>query len=304
MDVYKLKPEETDERPIERERFEEETRRQEPWFSTSENGTEGHFAVFPACDNPVQIIGLYHLPANVARPYGRHYARSVRDLAEADEEARENCPYFKPRVHQKTERKASVNGTPLKILKILIEQFDRVIYLLRKELGVNISQNLAIRMLEQYRRERGYLYTGATLTNIPWIFAYMADSQSLFGQLLLDDDLVKAVSAEVPAASVDKYGRVSSKVDESGRKEYFDLNMCFVKHRFRKDSLEGELTEGMEMLVSTERKGKAIDIYTKSIVFNRQYFQRLIALPEDHPHRDSGLVEAARRVLGDLLPAG
>ncbi|MEI9185376.1 hypothetical protein RI659_29925, partial [Pseudomonas aeruginosa] len=37
---------------------------------------------------------------------------------------------------------------------------------------------------------------------------------------------------------------------------------------------------------------------------NRQYFQRLIALPEDHPHRDSGLVEAARRVLGDLLPAG
>ena len=238
MDVYKLKPEETDERPIERERFEEETRRQEPWFSTSENGTEGHFAVCPACDNPVQIIGLYHLPANVARPYGRHYARSVRDLAEADEEARENCPYFKPRVHQKTERKASVNGTPLKILKILIEQFDRVIYLLRKELGVNISQNLAIRMLEQYRRERGYLYTGATLTNIPWIFAYMADSQSLFGQLLLDDDLVKAVSAEVPAASVDKYGRVSSKVDESGRKEYFDLNMCFVKHRFRKDSLE------------------------------------------------------------------
>ncbi|EPI1374170.1 hypothetical protein ACS4RM_005015, partial [Pseudomonas aeruginosa] len=167
MDVYKLKPEETDERPIERERFEEETRRQEPWFSTSENGTEGHFAVCPACDNPVQIIGLYHLPANVARPYGRHYARSVRDLAEADEEARENCPYFKPRVHQKTERKASVNGTPLKILKILIEQFDRVIYLLRKELGVNISQNLAIRMLEQYRRERGYLYTGATLTNIP-----------------------------------------------------------------------------------------------------------------------------------------
>lgn len=53
MDVYKLKPEETDERPIERERFEEETRRQEPWFSTSENGTEGHFAVCPACDNPV-----------------------------------------------------------------------------------------------------------------------------------------------------------------------------------------------------------------------------------------------------------
>ncbi|HBO2865828.1 TPA: hypothetical protein N0J74_005325 [Pseudomonas aeruginosa] len=304
MDVYKLKPEETDERPIERERFEEETRRQEPWFSTSENGTEGHFAVCPACDNPVQIIGLYHLPANVTRPYGRHYARSVRDLAEADEEARENCPYFKPREHQKTERKASVDGTPLKILKILIEQFDRVVYLLRKELGVNISQNLAIRMLEQYRREKGYLYTGATLTNIPWVFAYMADSQSLFGQLLLDDDLVKAVSAEVPAASVDKYGRVSSKVDESGRKEYFDLNMCFVKHRFRKDSLEGELTEGMEMLVSTERKGKAIDIYTKSIVFNRQYFQRLIALPEDHPHRDSGLVEAARRVLGDLLPAG
>ncbi|MGK7030921.1 hypothetical protein N1Z36_00034120 [Pseudomonas aeruginosa] len=304
MDVYKLKPEETDERPIERERFEEETRRQEPWFSTSENGTEGHFAVCPACDNPVQIIGLYHLPANVTRPYGRHYARSVRDLAEADEEARENCPYFKPRVHQKTERKASVRRHASENTK----NTDRAVrqgYLPAAE-----------RTGREYLSKPGYpdagtiqkgerisLYWGNP-DQYPWIFAYMADSQSLFGQLLLDDDLVKAVSAEVPAASVDKYGRVSSKVDESGRKEYFDLNMCFVKHRFRKDSLEGELTEGMEMLVSTERKGKAIDIYTKSIVFNRQYFQRLIALPEDHPHRDSGLVEAARRVLGDLLPAG
>lgn len=72
MDVYKLKPEETHERTIEKERFEEETYRQEPWFSTSGDGKDIHFAVCPAYDNPVQIIGLYELPPNITRPYGRH----------------------------------------------------------------------------------------------------------------------------------------------------------------------------------------------------------------------------------------
>lgn len=65
-----------------------------------------------------------------------------------------NQGYTKDRAESLGKRHASENT------KILIEQFDRVIYLLRKELGVNISQNLAIRMLEQYRRERISLYWG------------------------------------------------------------------------------------------------------------------------------------------------
>lgn len=48
--------------------------------------------------------------------------------------------------------------------------------------------------------------------------------------------------------------------------------MCFVKYWFCKDSFEGELIEGMEMLVFIEWKGKVIDIYMKLIVFNCQYF--------------------------------
>lgn len=54
-------------------------------------------------------------------------------------------------------------------------------------------------MLQRYKGERGYLYTGATLRNVPWIFAYMSDATRLFGQKVIGNaELVKAIAAEVP----------------------------------------------------------------------------------------------------------
>jgi hypothetical protein len=303
VDVYKLRLEEVEERSIEKERFEEDTHRQEPWFAKSDDGKDIHFAVCPACDNPIQIIGLYHLPANITRPYGRHFGKTVRDLAPADIDAREDCPYFKPRQHKKTERKGSAQGVPSKLLRILIEQFDRVIYLLQKETGLGISYNLAKRMLEQYRREQGHLYTGATLTNIPWVFAYMADAQSLFGQRFDDEELKSLVLSQVEGASFTEDNRVVAKESEGGKKNYFDLDVCYLKHRIKKDNEESGLIETMEMVVSTAKAGKIVDIHKRIIKFDYQYFQNLISLPSQDSRRNLKLVELAREVLGDLLPS-
>lgn len=301
MDVYKTRPDETSHRTISRQNFEEDTLCRYPWYQTNDRGKEVHVAVCPACDNPIQIIGLYKLPGNMQRPYGKHLARGVTHLAGNNPEARENCPYFKPRQHKKTDRRESIEGTPLKILNLLISQFDRVNYLLRRHTGIAFSKNLLRKMLSKYRSEEGYLYTGATLMNVPWIFAYMADSQSLFNQNIGGNpELAEAVLKHVPAANIDPTGRVVPRTFPDGNKRFFNLEVCFIHHRQQRDSEEGGLTETMKMVVSTEANGEIKEIHKKTITFDYQHFQNLINMPEGKGRRQPELVDLAREVLGDI----
>lgn len=68
MDVYKLRIEDTESKTIDKDRFESETFRREPWYQPGSAGKLAQFAVCPACDNPVQLVGLYELPPNVKIP--------------------------------------------------------------------------------------------------------------------------------------------------------------------------------------------------------------------------------------------
>lgn len=300
MDVYKLMPGNRLWKNITKDNFEADTNRRPRWYRIRD-GKEMHFAVCPACDNPIQIIGLYRLPSNVERPYGRHLTHGVPDLAENDPEAREHCPYFLPRPHKKSARRKKLEGIPLKILDLLITQFDRVLYLVRKETGITFSRKLVKNMLVKYRAEEGYLYTGATLMNVPWIFAYMADSHSLFNQRVdANEELTQAILEKVPAAAINDDGRVVSRVFPDGKKRFFDLGICFIHHRLSKDKEDGGLTETMTMVVSTAENGEFKDVYRKTITFDHQHFQNLINLPDDRARRQTDLIELAHEVLGDL----
>lgn len=303
MDIYKTRQTQRAFKPISRENFEQDTLRRHPWYQTNARGKEVQFAVCPACDNPIQIIGFYHLPANIQRPYGKHLAKGVSQLAGDNPEARENCPFFKPRPHRKTDRKQTLDGLPVKILELLISQFDRVIYLLRKQTGIAISRNLAEKMLRTYRNEQGYLYTGATLINVPWIFAYMADSQSLYHQLIADNtQLIAAVSRHVPAAEISDEGRVVSKTFPDGSKRFFMLDVCFIHHRQHRESEETGLVETMTMVISTENVGETVEIFKQRIAFDHHYFQNLVNLPDERAKRRPELNALAKAVLGDLIP--
>lgn len=302
MDVYKLKPENQGYSLLTKENFEKDTRRQPPWYQKNTVGEEIHFAACPACDNPIQIIGLYRIPKNTVQPYGKHLAHSINNLAVLDPAARDNCPYFKPRPYQKSDRKTSIQGVPLKMLHLLINQFDRVMYVLHKQTGIRFSRNKARQMLVQYRNERGYLYSGATLMNVPWIFAYMADSQSLFGQYIRDNpQLMAAIREKVPNADVDSDGHVQSAILPSGKGAFLNINVCFIHHKTQKIDDTTGIIETMTMVVSTEINGRIVDIYKEKIVFDHACFQRLIDIPDAAGRRQPDLVDMAREVLGDLV---
>lgn len=302
MDVYKLRIEDTESKIINKDRFEDETFRRDPWYQPGSAGKLAQFAVCPACDNPIQLVGLYELPPNVKSPFGKHATKTIPGIAPFDGESRNDCPYFNPRQHQKTDRKSRFDGVPRKILKLLIEQFDRVVYILEKDTQVALSENALRGMLQRYKGERGYLYTGATLRNVPWIFAYMSDATRLFGQKVGGNaELVEAIAYKVPGAEINANGRLESRKLSGSKGTYFDLKMSFIRHRIVKDNEASGLLESMEFVVSQPHKGELEHIHKDVITFDPARFESLIRMPADHPYRRLDRVKLAREELGDLL---
>lgn len=303
MNEYKLHVQDTGGKTIDKDAFEADTLRRAPWYQPGSGDKLAQFAVCPRCDNPIQLVGLYLLPPNVKNPFGKHTMSGIQGIALIDIEARDNCPYFKPRQHDKTDRKAGFDGVPRKIVRLLIEQFDRVVYILEKQTQVGLSSKILRDMLERYKAEQGYLYTGATLRNVPWIFAYMSDATSLYAQKVGGNpELAEAIKTRVPEAAIDDRGRLFPAAPPPGTQGAFlDLQMSFIKHRIVRGSETSGLSESMRLVLSQRRRGVLVDLYRQEIQFDPDGFERLIHTPADRAVRNMAKVELAREVLGDLL---
>ncbi|HFW3091132.1 TPA: hypothetical protein ACIBE3_004834 [Salmonella enterica subsp. enterica serovar Reading] len=83
------------------------------------------------------------------------------------------------------------------ILELLILHFDKIIWMLSDITGISINEKLAVEMLHQYRKEEGWLYSQATLMNVPWIFAYMTDYQNILLKKIKDPTLLQCYYQKV-----------------------------------------------------------------------------------------------------------
>ncbi|POD65774.1 hypothetical protein [Pseudomonas syringae group genomosp. 3] len=302
MNEYKLYVQDTGGKTIDKDAFEADTLRRAPWYQLGSSDKLAQFAVCPRCDNPIQLVGLYQLPPNVKNPFGKHTTSGIHEIGPIDIEARDNCPYFNPRQHNKTDRKARFDGVPRKIVHLLIEQFDRVVYILETQTQVRLSQKVLRGMLERYKAEQGYLYTGATLRNVPWIFAYMSDATPLFAQRVGGNpELVEAIKTHVPEAAINDDGRLLPSAPQGTRGAYLDIEVSFIKHRVVRGSETSGLSESMRLVLSQRRRGVLVDVYRQEIQFDPDGFERLINTRADRAVRNLVKVQLAREVLGDLL---
>ncbi|WP_110648789.1 hypothetical protein [Salinicola peritrichatus] len=296
MDVYKLQTSDWDELPLDKETFEASTGKQKPWYTNNRGGDPATFAVCPGCDNPILILGFLFKLANTDAPYARHYQGNVEGLAEYRDWAYENCPYSNPQEYDRNSRRPAADPLGDKILDILVPNFDRVVYLLEKDIGIRISYALAKQMLEDYRDWDGHLYMGATLQNIPWVFAYMTVSKSLAGRVVFNNPELLAAIEEHQVRGV----VIDHKSHRIGWQEgkYLSLDVCFIHHRARHSNQH--LEETMVMQVTTGRPPHAREIYRQTIEFNRDHFKNLLNMSPERakrPRREE-LVELAEEILG------
>lgn len=295
MNVYKLTVNDWTEKPLDREVFETETGRKKPWYVSKETGVPSCFAVCPACDNPIQILGFYHALKNTEKPYARHVPQTVPNLAIYQQENYDFCPYAANRNYDSQARRREGDLLGEKILDILVPNFDRVIFILEAVVGFKISDNLAEALLKDYYGQAGYRYTGATLQNIPWVFAYMTLSKSLLGRVITDNELVTAVQKKVKDIVINPTAK-GQQVSWVDSKKFVELDFCFMHHRARLDQ-DGSLKESMKMVV---RQRNNADVYSKTIEFDRARFRSLINVPEEKAKRprQASLVAMAERVFG------
>ena len=151
---------------LEREIYLNETSRKYPYFYDCGDKIR-HYAVCPACNNPIQIIGLFR--KHTESPlYAKHIPKTIPDLAEYRQEAYENCPLAAKRniCAEKGQKKRGNDGISKQLLNIIEKNFDRIVYVLQRSLGIYVSARLAENLLDDYFKEEAYLYKYASLINI------------------------------------------------------------------------------------------------------------------------------------------
>ncbi len=286
MNIYKLKPSDTKFNMLSREGFEMSTKKLPPHYEKQDNN-ELHFAVCPACNNPIQIIGLNKRLQHTDRPYAKHYHKSIPKLASFDKEAFESCPLAHPRNNlSKNSRKPACTEREQQILTSLQENFDQVAYLFQLYSGIVMTPHLAEEMLKWYVAEQGHLYRGGSLINAPWVFVYLSRAQNLWGRKIKDAELREILSEKVPTGTINDKDQFVT----TGHEKVF---FWFAKHKQTK-SADNNLKETMQLFVTCDDK----DIFKKTITFDYELFQRLMNTPDERRIYKEKFTELAQKYLG------
>jgi hypothetical protein len=232
MDIFKMTVASMRHHSLTNERYTEMTGKAPPYFALGEDGKMRHYAVCPACDNPIQIIGLMEPPGDGSL-YARHIPKSILGLAAYRQESYDDCPLaVRNRTQvEKSAKKCAPNDIGQKILGMLRDHFDRVILVLQKSIGIVISKNLAETLLDDYLAEDGHLYKYASPLNVPWMLAYMATSKSLVGRIILDEEMRKAILDKVPQAAFS-----GEQLTRKG-KAFLQVNMYFPGIRCSREEI-------------------------------------------------------------------
>lgn len=274
MKRYKLSLDSQKEYQIkEVDQYEELTQRKAPYYQQNPKGMLTAYAVCPGCNNPIELIGIIRKSKD-ERIYGKHCGYHVTGLAFNNVEDYYSCKYRAKQHYVRTQRKSSNSPLGLEILKQIKDQFDRIIYLLKVTTGIQISPNLAEKMLISYLSTKGYYYTGADLRNIPWIFAYQSNSQSLY---------------QVSISK--KYEKVKELIQA-------------LKHKV-KENEDGEIIETIVFSISEAKEFDFSDpqnplnniLWKSQIQFDYDFYQKLILSKKNEDKRQKSYLSIASKYI-------
>lgn len=286
--------------PIERARYERETVKEFPYYQRNRKGEVVNYAVCPQCDNPIQLIGFYKEIKKPDFPYGKHVSHSINDLAEYDREAYLNCPYSNPqRTIPRETRKAKMDIVARTVYNLMRTQFDRVIYILEKDIDMKISKRLAEAMLTLYVDNQGWLYQWATPNNLPWVFDVMSASRTMYGRLIkngseLHKRILACEEAEFQGEENGEYLQLASK-----KGKFLDLHFCFMCHH-REINEQMQLIETIDFVITQTVDGRNREVLRQTLLINEKRFLNLICLPEEKSKRNQNLLEIAKELMPEI----
>ncbi|EHH1106350.1 hypothetical protein ACSTH7_24960 [Vibrio parahaemolyticus] len=284
MRVFKVKKGVSQYIKVSENNFIEATKRKAPFYQTV-NGEKKHYALCPACENPVILIHLHVDDQFVdenkrsVSMHARHIKKNIPGLADYDQNAYEQCRYANPSSStskaQREEGTASANEL-LELVKTYPDLIDTVI---RKSIGLKATESLFVKMVTNFKEEKGHLYRYVTKENLPYAFAYMADSQNLFYASFdttyqSGRELLELFNSNSKWCKAYKYGRIDRKQEVKDKKQFIDLTFHFTD--FDVLEVDEEKYQRFQLVMTEVLDGDSHEILRKEVVFDDHYFMNAV----------------------------
>lgn len=277
------------------------TERKYPFEQVNKQGKIQQYGICPSCLNPVQLIGISH--EIIPTPYGKHTGKSIPDLSPWNQIKYEYCPYASKNERREPddeEQLPEIDESIIELYDLLRSQFDRVVYILGKELGIQCTSYFWRTALNQYLVNRAYCYPWLSEANLPYIFAYFGiRHQRLYKQRILVNSPLYEVLAAFPDADFIKSDNTSSKYEQLINKDGQFLNLYFRFTDHKQNASNGQtLRESMLFFVDDRNTGTTI--YQQKIEFEESYFMNIIHKEENENKRQQWLLGIAANIMQSL----
>jgi len=313
MKYFKIKPGRNKVYEVVKEEYIRATGNKEP-YTQKKNGNESHFAVCPRCDNPVQLIGLYSLKQK-PRPHAKHTGKDVAiikngqnsvvsGLPRHNAAAYNYCPWASHRKYvdmgvnivETTERE-------IQLYEFIKSQFDRIVYIIEKELDMLFSVNFTRDMLTSFITNKGYLYPALSFDNAAWIVAYRGlIHQNIFKQCVkIDSPLYNSLRSKCKSIKFESNCRAGYSRISSQENSVTFLRANFLNHKISDDGYEEKIE--FEVFTKKGKGDKTSDfptVFKKDLHVDPVYFSRLSHMSRDNINRNQKLLNIADELMPPL----
>lgn len=271
--------------------FDKYTNRTYPFVQKDAKHKNRFYGVCPGCNNPIVMVSLYQTQNATTHPYGRHVKHNISEIAKYSHVGYDNCPYANKNNKSNNKFLPAKSAIGISNKRLLKEQYDQVIYILRKQTDVLFSNNLAQKMLDEYVNNTGWLYRNTTSDNLPWKFGEVISAKSLGGQYVkTDSDIQQAIRQYYLSKGKDIECEEKRMQVPLGN---FDVCLKFVFEDFR-SKLNGEhLQESITFVVFDSMLNNEI-VYQKELPVEPDFLINLMRNSSNQQYRNKVLMNYAQ----------
>lgn len=186
-----------------------------PWAQTDRiTGERRLYGRCPSCRNAVQLINI-SAPQPGLIPHGRHQLRRVDGFPYCLEEIL-GCKEFTGKSRSTAERRLYELTPQADALRRGIPKyFDQMVALFREDTGLILGVETAAKVLSVFLRNKRYRWPITGEENIAWLFAYVGETFSLYGQKVIPgSDLAQALAHKVAGVRLTEAGQIHAERDQ------------------------------------------------------------------------------------------
>lgn len=279
--------------------FERMTNGQYPWVQNSQiPGKMRRYGLCPECSNPMLLVNIGN-PNPAQKPHGRHQLKPVEGFEFALEKIL-GCGLFDPSgVTQLAHENDELDLDACERRAFLVDNFNLAIGILQEDIGIEISCNMATKILEIYFEEHWYRWKTASLGSLPWLFGRTAVAYNLYGQTMRPtSDVAHTILNAIPDAELGPYNRLAAKPGKRIALE-FGLRNHVVRY-----AAKGRRAESVDFFVVGKGGGNDQQnelVFEKTIHLRSDEFLERVANKRPPTGYGAQLVQTAQKALARYL---